>query len=221
MVTFNQLMRPFMMLGGAALLLGVGTALAQHGPNGDLPGPLANDSAPSELEGQWTSGCFPFSLQPDQPGGATADFSFVGNRWQIIFTPYAEAECKTPLFSLRREGPFAFGAPSATIEGATEMVFVGTHLGATAYSDEMATFLQSAGCGKEAFTVGEEQDVSDTGCLIFLPVGVRAIEYDIIAWDADGKLHFGVRPADNDLSIPEKRPTEINPVAYSKVEDGA
>jgi hypothetical protein len=208
-------------IGAALLFAAVGNTAAQEGPLGHLPGPRANGSAASILEGEWSSGCFPFSLGEGQENGATLDFQFVGNRWQVIFSTYAEPACAAPLFSLRREGPFAFGEPSTVIADATNMIFVGTQLGATAYTDDMAAFLAGAGCGTAPFVAGEEQEISATGCLSFRPVAERAIEYDIIHFDADGRLHFGLRPADDDLSIPERRPAEISPIALTAVEAGS
>lgn len=202
----------------ALTLLGANMMVAQEGPLGNLPSPLANDSAETILEGQWESSCFPLNIGNEQDNGAGLAFTFVGNRWQVIFSVYTDPSCDAPLFSFRREGPFAFGQPSETIDGATEMIFVGTKVGATAYDEASSEFLASIGCGTEAFVISEEQDVSDTGCFIFLPVAVRAIEYDLIYFDEDGFLHLGLRPEDDDLSLPEYRPVEINPLPLALVE---
>jgi hypothetical protein len=199
------------------ILLGASMITAQEGPLGNLPSPLANDSAPTILEGQWDSPCFPLNIGNEQDNGADLSFSFVGNRWQVIFTLFTNPDCDAPMVSFRREGPFAFGQPSATIDGATEMIFVGTKVTATAYDEGSAEFLSSIDCGTESFVLSEEQDVSDTGCFIFLPVEVRAIEYDLIYFDENGFLHLGLRPANDDLSLPEYRPVEINPLPLAFV----
>jgi len=201
-----------------SILIISSVSLAQEGPLGNLPSPLENESAETILEGLWESPCFPLNIGNEEDNGSDLTFSFVGNRWQVIFSLYADLECEEPQFSFRREGPFAFGSPSETIEGATEIIFVGTKVTATAYDDASSEFLTSIECGIEAFELTVEQDVSDTGCFIFLPVEVRAIEYDLIYFDEDGFLHLGARPADDDLSIPEKRPTEINPLPLAKVD---
>lgn len=62
----------------------------------------------------------------------------------------------------------------------------------------------------------DPQSVAEEGCAAFgqYPVDACPADYDLVARDGD-TLYFGQRPADNDMCTPERRPTELSPLALA------
>jgi hypothetical protein len=69
-----------------------------------------------------------------------------------------------------------------------------------------------ADCG---LTVNLEADISVTGCAAWRPVAVCGEDHDLLAL-SDAGLHFGVRPADNDMCTPDKLPTALLPAVVAR-----
>jgi hypothetical protein len=57
----------------------------------------------------------------------------------------------------------------------------------------------------------------DKGCLGFgqYPKTQCSADYDLVKVEGD-KLQFGKRPADNNMCTPGKRPTALNPNAFTR-----
>jgi hypothetical protein len=70
-----------------------------------------------------------------------------------------------------------------------------------------------AHCG---LRTGVMTDISKAGCAHWAPVSVCREDNDLLAIDAVGKLFFGVRPNDNDMCSPEKRPTALLPAVVKR-----
>jgi hypothetical protein len=62
-------------------------------------------------------------------------------------------------------------------------------------------------CG---LTLNLETDISETGCAAWAPVALCGEDHDLLAL-SDAGLHFGVRPADNDMCSADKTPTALLP----------
>jgi hypothetical protein len=69
-----------------------------------------------------------------------------------------------------------------------------------------------ADCG---LTPNLETDISATGCAAWRPVAFCGEDHDLLALTAEG-LHFGVRPADNDMCVPDRRPTALLPAVVAR-----
>jgi hypothetical protein len=70
---------------------------------------------------------------------------------------------------------------------------------------EIAAAMGMADCG---LTVNLEADISETGCAAWRPVADCGEDHDLLALTEAG-LHFGVRPADNDMCTADKTPTAL------------
>jgi hypothetical protein len=72
---------------------------------------------------------------------------------------------------------------------------------------EIVAGMGMADCG---LTLNLETDISETGCAAWAPVAVCGEDHDLLALTDEG-LHFGVRPADNDMCTADKVPTALLP----------
>jgi hypothetical protein len=186
-------------------------------------GSTATDAASSDTSGDertaivgaWRSSCVP----QGEAQSFSLDFDITDARWSLDYDVFGDTACGAAFLTVHIEGPYEIGGPS-TVEGAREARFGFDRKTVTAHAEAAAGYLSSLeGCGDGAFTVGEAEDISVTGCA---PLGQRPIaacgqDYDLVAVDATS-LRFGARPADNDLCTPAARPTELSPLAMSRVE---
>ena len=67
-----------------------------------------------------------------------------------------------------------------------------------------------AACG---LATGIEADISGRGCANWKPVALCSMDHDLLALDATGGLLYGVRPRDNDMCTPDRRPAALLPHA--------
>jgi len=140
--------------------------------------------------GKWNSDC----VGQPQADGTTQHldlaFDISDDRWAMDYSTYGDDH----------EAIFRFD--SKTI---------------TPHVDGVAQALGSMGCGRGAWAVGVGQDVLESGCAGFgqRPKAVCGADYDLIAVEGHD-LHFGARPADNDMCTAEKRPTALSPLAMHR-----
>jgi hypothetical protein len=174
-------------------------------------GALAFEAA--DLAGDWTSGCF----DPGTGQGTRLDFDLTASDWGIDYQVFGDAACAVPFLTVRIEGPYTLGAPSALVEGARDGEFAFTSKTVTPHSADAAGFLESAyGCGYPGFAEGVAADLAD-GCpgLGQQPLSTCDRDYDIVWLDGD-ELRFGLRPADNDMCTEDRRPTELSPLVLTR-----
>ncbi len=178
---------------------------------------FAQDSA-LDLAGTWES--IACELRP-QAGQAGIDpwylkrsISFEPGRIDAHFTTFADANCSAPLLDLKFGGDVTILGASDVAEGAREVdLVVNDYLTITPRMEGFAEFLNSAGagtCGADAWSVGVEQDVFETGCTV-MGVGANSptTEYEVLHVSA-GHLYFGARPVDGmPLAEPGDRPTAL------------
>jgi len=155
------------------------------------------------LDGVWASP----AAEPWYGGFGTREFAFAGGRWELTFTHALDPEMKMKTFVFRTGGPYTVGAASASVQGAHEAVFGEEWKKLTSFIEDagMAKAFGFAPCGLVA---GVEKDISAEGCANWKPVAQCGEDHDLLAMK-DGKLYFGVRPADNDMCTPDKRPTAL------------
>ena len=112
-------------------------------------------------------------------------------------------------FQFRTGGAYRVGEASPTVEGAFHTVFDEDwkHVTLLTPVPEVVAGMGMADCG---LTLNLETDISETGCAAWAPVAVCGQDHDILAL-TDAGLHFGVRPADNDMCTPDKTPTALLP----------
>lgn len=143
------------------------------------------------------------------------DFTFADGHWTLRFVLALDPDFAHEVFAFRTGGSYRVTRPSPAVPGAFEADF---HEGAKFVTQltpdaKLAEAFGLAGCG---LAVGVERDISGSGCALWRPVAVCAEDHDLLALDAAGGLRFGVRPADNDLCTPEKRPTALLPAVIRR-----
>jgi hypothetical protein len=114
------------------------------------------------------------------------------------------------VFRFRNGGPYEVRGASLVVLGAFEAVFFedGKHVTVLAADPAVVAAFGLAACGLEP---GRESDISERGCAGCRPVATCREDPDLLGLAADGGLHFGVRPRDNDMCTPERRPTALLP----------
>ena len=130
---------------------------------------------------------------------------------------FIRAACTARLVGVRIEGPYEVGGPAPGLEDTFQARFGFAKKTITPYVDGLVGALAAMGCGSSAWQLGQPQDVLEAGCAAFgqYPASRCAADYDLVKLDAEG-LHFGARPADNDMCTPEKRPTRLNPSVFQR-----
>lgn len=183
------------------------------------PGPAPATSAdagddPPDLRGRWESGCV-----PDGERGLSLAFDIDDATWALDYATFGDAACASPFLTVHIDGPYEVGAPSSSVPGAHEARFGFAHKTVTPHGEAAAGFLASeSGCGGGTFEDGAPSDVLATGCagLGQRPGASCGADYDLVSIDAEGRLHFGQRPADNDMCTPERRPTALSPLGLRR-----
>ena len=148
-------------------------------------------------------------------GHGTRRFTFETGQWSLVFTHALDAQMQRPTFRFRTHGPYRIGAESSALPGAFEAVFFedSKHVSLLAEDPALAQAFGLAGCG---LVPGREKDVSVEGCAGWRPVAQCREDHDLLALGADGGLHFGRRPRDNDMCTAARRPTELLPAVYRR-----
>ena len=143
------------------------------------------------------------------------EFTFDHGRWTLHFVLALDPAMTKPVFEFRTKGRYVVARPSAKVAGAYEADFREDAKYVTLRADDpkLVQAFGLAGCG---LTPGIETDVSIKGCAGWRPVTVCPNDHDLLMLDTQGGLHFGVRPADNDMCTPDKRPTALLPAVVKR-----
>ena len=167
----------------------------------------ANEFGPrTELE--TLSGIYASSApEPWYGGYGTRKFTFENGRWSLVFTHALDPEMRTRTFEFRTEGPYRVGAESRVVPGAFDTVFFEDIKRVTLLAGD-PKIVEAFGFTNCRLVLNVEVDVSAAGCAGWKPVSVCREDHDLLAISAAG-LFFGVRPRDNDMCTPEKRPTAL------------
>lgn len=137
-------------------------------------------------------------------------FTFDNGRWTLDFVLALDPAMTQPVFSFRTRGTYSVVAPSSSVAGAYDAIFVedAKYLTLRTTNAELA---KSFGFDACKLTPNVEKDVSVDGCLGWKPVAVCNLDHDLLALTAEGGVRFGTRPKDNDMCTPGKRPTSLTP----------
>jgi hypothetical protein len=184
-----------------ALCLAAGTAAA-----GDWAAP----ETLSALEGTWESP----AAEPWYGGWGTREFVFRDGQWTLTFVHALDPAMTMRTFQFRTGG--AYEVRGATeVEGAFHTVFDEDWKHVTLFASEPALVaaMGMADCGLRP---NLETDISETGCAGWRPVAVCGEDHDLFAMGADGALHFGVRPADNDMCTADRLPVALLPAVVRR-----
>jgi hypothetical protein len=140
-------------------------------------------------------------------GYGTREFVFSDGQWSLTFIHALDPAMTQRTFQFRTGGAYKVGQESESVSGAFHTVFDEDrkHLTLLTPVSEIAAAMGMADCG---LTVNLEVDISETGCAAWRPVSVCGEDHDLLALSNEG-LHFGVRPADNDMCTADKTPTAL------------
>jgi hypothetical protein len=147
-------------------------------------------------------------------GTGTRRFSFGGGRWELTFVHALDTAMTKNTFQFRTRGPYVVGPASTAVPGAFEADFGEEVKLVTLLTDDPAIVkaFGFSGCGLK---LNVEVDISATGCAGWKPVAQCGVDHDLLALGPAG-LHFGVRPRDNDMCAPDKRPTALLPAVVKQ-----
>ncbi len=175
-----------------------------------LAGDFAGASVLQSLSGTFVSP----APEPWYGGFGTREFVLHDGQWQLIFTHALDPAMTQRTFQFRTGGAYAVTGPSAMVEGAYEATFDEDwkHVTLLTAIPEVIAGMGMADCG---LTPNLEMDISAAGCAAWRPVMECGQDHDLLALDAAG-LHFGQRPADNDLCTPDRRPTALLPPVVAR-----
>lgn len=169
---------------------------------------LAEGSFAAKAELETLSGTYASTAPETWYGGfGTRKFTFEDGTWGLSFTHALDPGMEVTTFRFRTEGPYEIGAPSAAVAGAYEGNFTEAKKYVTLLTED-PQLIAAFGFAECGLTYGVETDISETGCASWQPVAVCGLDHDLIAKDAAG-VYFGVRPNDNDMCTPDKRPTAL------------
>ena len=174
---------------------------------------LADTAGPETL--QSLHGTFVSPTVEEWYGGfGTREFVFTGGRWSLTFTHALDPQMTMRTFQFRTGGAYRVVAPSEVVDGAYHTVFDEDwkHVTLLTTVPEIVAGMGMADCG---LTPNLETDISLTGCAAWRPVAVCGEDHDLLALTDDG-LHFGVRPADNDMCTADRTPTALLPAVVAR-----
>lgn len=148
--------------------------------------------------------------EPWYGGFGTREFVFANGRWGLVFTHALDPAMTMRTFVFRTGGAYEIGGPNKDVRGAYDGTFFEEWKHVTLLTDvpEVIAGMGMADCG---LTPNLETDISQSGCAGWRPVAECGADHDILAMTDTG-LQFGVRPADNDMCTPDRRPTALLPV---------
>ena len=164
--------------------------------------PLSADAL-ATLSGTWASP----DAEPWYGGYGTREFVFSNGQWQLIFTHALDPDMTQRTFQFRTGGGYRVGAAGPEGSFATDFDEDWKHLTMFLTDPGLIAAFGLADCG---LTPNLEADISASGCAAWRPVADCGTDHDILKVEGDA-MFLGVRPADNDMCAPEKRPAALLP----------
>ncbi|QYK42659.1 MAG: hypothetical protein KF887_06000 [Paracoccaceae bacterium] len=164
---------------------------------------------------QTLSGTFHSPVVENWYGGhGTREFVFADGQWSLTFIHALDPGMTQRTFQFRTGGAYEVREASRTVPGAFHTVFDEDwkHLTLLTPVPEIAAAMGIGDCG---LTVNLEADISETGCAAWRPVAECGEDHDLLALTVEG-LHFGVRPADNDLCTADRTPAALLPAVVAR-----
>lgn len=132
------------------------------------------------------------------------DYLVYPDRHSTRYSFFADPDCRSPLFTFQLSGRSVDRGPSAVVSGARSV---------DAYFDRVLLTVENraalpliAGCGRRAWEVGVQQDITKTGCLFLKPRASCGLDHDLLQID-DKSMVPGFRTLN--MCKPEGRPTRL------------
>lgn len=180
-----------------------------------LAAPAAADTSADRAALQALNGTYhSASVEPWYGGYGTREFVFADGQWSLTFIHALDPGMTQRTFQFRTGGGYAVQEASEAVPGAFHTVFDEDwkHLTLLTPVPEIAAAMGMADCG---LTVNLEADISETGCAAWASVADCGQDHDLLALSAEG-LHFGQRPADNDMCTADRTPTALSPAVVAR-----
>lgn len=172
--------------------------------------------ASSPLDGLWRQDCARGFVKEERIQGAHA---------ALTETNFRDSECTRPSVSIESRGTLFPGGNVILPIGASELdfLFVGVRL--TPRDEAAAAYYeQEKMCGLDGWKVNEPKEIAGLFCELWgrgrpVPVPRASLrKYGVVKATADA-LYFGRLTPARDASSPEKRPLELDPVPYKRVDE--
>jgi hypothetical protein len=142
-------------------------------------------------------------------------FAFDKGKWTLVFTLGLDPELKAQVFTFRTSGTYKVLDKSKVVANAYNAVFYEAKKWVTLKTGDQQ-LIQAFGFVPCNLEKDVEKDISSTGCAAWPSVADCPGDYDLLSLDKEGRLYFGERPADNNMCMPEKRPTKLTPPVVKK-----
>lgn len=162
--------------------------------------------APKEMDykGTWES------VAAENLGNGTfgiREFLLKEEAWEVKFKLYLDSLLTTPVFQFRGVGKYTVQEASKVVEGADNVIFGFDHKYLTLLTDnqDLVNNFGFAACGLEKEL---EKEITAEGCSFLVSKAVCAQEFDLLKL-IDGQLYLGMRPAEGDMCVAERRPTAL------------
>ncbi|WCL49630.1 hypothetical protein [Leptospira sp. GIMC2001] len=143
-------------------------------------------------------------------------FTFEKDKWTLDFTLSLDPMGNLKVFSFRTFGNYKMLGESKIIPTAMDAIFYEDKKFLTVHTDnkDLLNAFRFSDCN---LVLGQEKDISETGCSGWKSVSICNEDHDIVMMNEKGDIHFGERPLDNDMCSSEKRPIRLTP-PVSKVD---
>ena len=137
------------------------------------------------------------------------EFTFQDGKWSLNFILALDPNLNTKVFEFRTFGTYKILRKSNVGKGVFEALFYEEKKFVTLRTDnqELIKGFGLAGCG---LIKDSEKDISEDGCAIWPSVEECNEDHDLLKLDGN-ELFFGMRPADNNMCSPDKRPNALLP----------
>lgn len=142
-------------------------------------------------------------------------FLFEGGKWSLKFILALDPDLKMQVFQFRTHGSYTIQDQSTVVDNAYNALFLEDQKLVTLKTQDEA-LIKAFGLADCDLTYNVEKDISVNGCAIWPSVEACHEDYDLLSLDEEGGLYFGVRPADNNMCTPERRPTALLPAVIKK-----
>ena len=137
-------------------------------------------------------------------------FTFDKGNWTLKFTLGLDPNLENQVFEFRTFGKYQVLQPSKFVNNAYQANF-GEDKKFVTLKTENPQLLEAFGFSSCGLSLNIEKDISIEGCSLWKPVAVCPVDHDLLSLDDEGRLFFGVRPADNDMCSEDKRPKALTP----------
>lgn len=137
-------------------------------------------------------------------------FTFDEGKWTLSFTLGLDPKLENEVFQFRTVGTYQVLDQSNIVENAFNALFLEDKKYITLKTD-IPNLAEAFGFSTCGLIKDVEKDISEVGCATWAAVTDCNEDHDLLSLDENGLLHFGERPADNNMCTVEKRPTKLTP----------